>query len=242
VPYLVQKGYIQPLDPARLPQWDSIPAVLRDFPGISSDGVTYAAPLDTVDVGIIYRTDRMRSAPKSFRDVFAPQYGGRRAMENDATMGLRLGAAILGWAGDGELSTSRREQVVRYLEAQSPKLTTYYKDSYELEGLFLTDTVDIAAGDRATARKLAAAGVPVAFAVPKEGLLVRARALAIAADARDVDAAYAFIAHSLEASAASAQANARPAAAAGSVLVTAPPSWDTWKQVWQEVLPATGLG
>jgi len=242
VPYLVQKGYVQPLDPARLPEWTRIPAALRDFPGLSSSGVTYAAPLDSVDIGIIYRTDRVQSTPTSFRDVFAPQFGGRAAMGNDATTGIRLGAAVLGWAGSPVLSASELERVVSFLNTKRSHFAAYYVDAYELEGLFLTDTIDIAAGDRATARRLAATGVPVAFAVPEEGLIVRTRGLAIAADCRDLDAAYALISHSLEAGSASAAASAQPAAAADSVLVTAPSSWDAWKQAWREVIPPEGSG
>ena len=244
VPWLVQQGYIQPLDPARLPQWDRIPAALRDFPGLSIDGATYAAPLDSAEVGIIYRTDRVQPVPKSFREVFAPQYGGRKAMENDATMGFRLAAAALGGTGNGDLSTGDLEQAVRFLKAKDPSSMKYFKDAYELEGLFLADEIDIAAGDRATARKLAETGVPVAFAVPKEGLLVRGRGLAIAADCSDLDAAYAYIEHALEAGskAAAAGASPQPAVAADAVLVTAPASWDEWKQSWLDLVPAAGFG
>ena len=63
LPWLVQQGYIQPLDPSRLSAWTRIPGPLRDFPGLSTEGVTYAAPLDTADVGIIYRTDRVAVDP-----------------------------------------------------------------------------------------------------------------------------------------------------------------------------------
>lgn len=140
------------------------------------------------------------------------------------------------------LSASELERVVSFLNTKRSHFAAYYVDAYELEGLFLTDTIDIAAGDRATARKLAATGVPVAFAVPEEGLIVRTRGLAIAADCRDLDAAYTLISHSLEAGSASAAASAQPAAAADSVLVTAPSSWDAWKQAWREVIPPEGSG
>jgi spermidine/putrescine-binding protein len=242
VPWLVKQGYIQALDPARLPQWDRVPAALRDFPGLSIDGVAYAAPLDSADVGIIYRTDRVESVPTSFRDVFASRFRGRGAMENDATMGLRLGAAAIGGTDIRELSTRDLEQAVRFLKSKDQRLLKHFKDSYELEGLFLLDEIDIAAGDRATARKLAEAGAPVAFAVPEEGLLVRGRGLAIAADCSDLDAAYAFIEHSLEAASAAAGASPQQAVAAGSILVTPPASWDEWRLAWEEVVPATGFG
>ena len=163
-------------------------------------------------------------------------------MANDATTGIRLGAAVLGWAGGPELSTRRLERVVHFVKAKSSRFFAFYLDDYDLEGLFLTDSIDIAVGDRATARSLSATGVPVAFAVPREGLLVRGRGLAIAADCRDLDAAYAFISHSLEAGSASATASARAAAAPDSVLVTAPSSWDAWKQAWREVIPPAGSG
>lgn len=243
VPWLVQQGYIQPLDPARLPEWTSIPAALLEFPGLSAAGVTYAAPLDSDEIGIIYRTDRARPIPASFRDVFAPRFRGRAAIENDATTGIRVGAAVLGWADSPDLSPARIEEVARLLKAKKSHFTAYYQDAYQLEGLFLTDTIDIAVGDRATARNLAATGVPVAFAVPKEGLLVRARALAIATDCRDLDAAYAFISHTLEAGSASAGAGAQPAAvAADAVLVTAPSSWESWSEAFREVVPPEGGG
>jgi spermidine/putrescine-binding protein/uncharacterized membrane protein YphA (DoxX/SURF4 family) len=242
VSWLVQRGYIQPLDPARLPAWSSIPAALLDFPGVSAAGVTYAAPLDSDDIGIIYRTDRVRPIPTSFRDVFASRFRGRAAMENDATTGILLGAAVLGWADGPELATPKVEQVTRFLKTKASHLTGYYQDAYQLEGLFLSDTIDIAVGDRATARSLAATGVPVAFAVPNEGLIVRARALAIATDCRDLDAAYAFISHSLEAGSASAGVDAPPAVAADVVLVTAPSSWESWSEAFREVVPPEGAG
>ena len=242
VPWLVQQGYIQPLDPTRLPAWAQIPKSLLDFPGLSTDGVTYAAPLDSAAVGIIYRTDRVRSIPTSFRDVFARRFRRRAAMEDDATMGIRLGAAVLGWAGSRELSAGRLGRVVRFLETDKPHFLAYYRDVYELEELFRAGFIDISTGDRETARRLSASGVPVAFAVPREGLLVRARGLAIAAGCRDVDAAYAFIVHSLAAGSASPGPSAQPAAATDSVLVTPPSSWAAWKHAWREVILPPGSG
>ena len=85
--------------------------------------------------------------------------------------------------------------------------------------------------------------MPVAFAVPKEGLLVRGRGLAIAADCRDLDAAYAFIAYCPRSRlGVGRRPGAQPAAAADTVLVTAPSSWETWNAGLAEVVPPEGVG
>jgi spermidine/putrescine-binding protein/uncharacterized membrane protein YphA (DoxX/SURF4 family) len=242
VPWLVRHGYIQPIHPKQLSGWSAIPAALRQFPGVTVGGVTYAAPLDSARIGIIYRTDRVKPVPTSLRDVFAPRFSGRAAMQDDAATGISLGAAVLGWSGSRALSAAQLERVVRLLKPKTPQSLSYYRDAYGLEGLVVSDLVDIASGDEATARRLSEANVPVAFAVPREGLLVRGRGLAIAAHCRDVQAAYDFIAYALAAASASPAPSAPPAAAGRSVQVRAPSSWEAWKAAWNKVVPPQDHG
>ena len=84
------------------------------FPGLTVDGKTYAVPVDATLTGLIYRTDRITTAPTSYRDLWSAQYKDKSAIEDDTAQFHRIGAAVNGW-GDVERplgrATGRRDEV-----------------------------------------------------------------------------------------------------------------------------------
>ena len=258
VPWLVDQGVLQPLDTARLPDWGQLAPFFTGFPGLTVGGRTYAAPVDGMAVGIIYRRDRLTTAPTSFKDLFGKRFKRKAAIMDDATVGIRMGAAALGWGQSRELSQRQLGAIVRFLRTDAPHIYSYYRDGTDLESLFRAGVVDIAAGDKATAERLSAAGVPVGFAAPKEGLLFRARGLAISAASRDIDDSYGLVGHYLSAPVQALDADlwgytVSNQTVAGSaapnlgtpdsrvILVTPPSAWPAWNEAWRRViLPGHG--
>lgn len=252
LPWLAQRGYIQPIDPSRIPGWSRLSEDFTGFPGLTVDGETYAVPVDASVTGLIYREDRVTDAPTSYRDLFAEQYKGKAAIENDPVVGMRLGAAIDGWATVTELSDEQQAFVTTTLKTGSPHFTAFYSDQAELERLFRSGKVVIAAGTAETARRLRKKGIAAAFVAPREGLLVRGRALAIGARAQDPGAAYALLAYYLspaaqrlgarstgnvpsrgDVSGASTLAEALDGSQA--VTVTPPNGMGAWQEHWEAV-------
>jgi spermidine/putrescine-binding protein len=252
LPWLAQRGYVQPIDPSRIPGWSRISEDFATFPGLTVGGETYAVPVDASVTGLIYREDRVADAPTSYRDLFAEQFKGKAAIENDPVAGMRLGAAIDGWASVTELSDEQQAFVTTTLKTGSPHFRAFYSDQAELERLFRSGKVVIAAGTAETARRLREKGIAAVFVAPREGLLVRGRALAIGAHSEDLGAAYALLTHYLSTAAqrlgarstgnvpsrgdvrgASTLAEALDGAQA--VTVTPPNGMGAWQEHWEAV-------
>ena len=236
VPWLVEHGYIQPLDPGRLRNWANVPSDLRAFPGAAVDGVPYAAPREAEENGVLFRTDAISVTPRSYRSLFSKAVRNRSVMADDVTLAIRMGVATLRAAESADPDARGLRRIRALLETDEPHFLAYYRDDAELAELIRAGMVDIAVGDRATAERLQAEGLPVSFVIPREGPLVRGRGLAIASSAEELDTAYAAIDSYLGAIAA---ASTPPD---GRLPVTPADAWGAWKETWREVLLPPGSG
>ena len=74
----VEANLIQPLDTAKLTYWDQLDKVLVDQSVIS--GKPYGIPLTTGSTGLMYRTDKIKTPPTEWLDIFNPDYYGHIAL------------------------------------------------------------------------------------------------------------------------------------------------------------------
>ena len=58
VPRWREAGLLEPIDPAKIPNWDKLNPELRDLPGFVYEGKPYWVPFEWGNSGLTYRTDR----------------------------------------------------------------------------------------------------------------------------------------------------------------------------------------
>ena len=194
---LARQGLLQPLDTSRIAQWDRLYPVLKDLPGVIVDGKVYMVPLTASVTGIVYDPAETAQPPDSFGDLFAARYKGRLGFADDAALAFQIAALDLGLPDPEVLTADQVVAAKAHLRHYEDHFSSFWHDLDNLASAFRTGHVAIAVGDRRTASELERRGVAVDFALAEEGQPLAACGLAITAQARDLDAAYALIEYCL---------------------------------------------
>ena len=190
---LARQGLLQPLDTSRIAQWDRLYPVLKDLPGVIVDGEVYMVPLTASVTGIVYDADETVDPPDSFGDLFSARYKGHLGFADDAALAFQIAALDLGLPDPEALTPEQTVAVKAHLRHYEEHYRSFWHDLDNLASAFRSGHVTIAVGDRRTALELERRGARVAFALAKEGQPLAACGLAVTAQARDLDAAYALI-------------------------------------------------
>ncbi|MGD9862889.1 MAG: ABC transporter substrate-binding protein [Pseudodonghicola sp.] len=188
------EGLLQPIDTARIANWEHIFPAFRDLPDIQAgDGKVWMVPWDWGNTSVLYRTDMVApDAEMSWNMLWDPQYAGRLATI-DAVHDTPLVAAVLAGVNPFDMSEADMEKVADKLREQRPLLTTYTTDMTSIEQSLASGELAAAMTWNASAVALKAQGVPVEFMDPKEGMLTWTCGFVMLKDAQNVDLAYDFI-------------------------------------------------
>lgn len=193
------EGLLEPIDTARIQNWDKIYPVFRDLPDIQAgDGKVWMVPWDWGNTSVLYRTDLVEDPEMSWNLLWDPQYAGRLATI-DAVHDTPLVAAVLAGVNPFDMTDAEMEKVADKLREQRPLLTTYTTDMTSVEQALASGELVAAMTWNASAVALKGQGVPVAFMTPKEGMLTWTCGFVLLKDAKNVDLAYDFINSRLEA-------------------------------------------
>jgi putative spermidine/putrescine transport system substrate-binding protein len=140
-------------------------------------------------IGIAYRTDLIKTPPKSWRELWDPKFKGQLgfySVNNSLSVMLLMMAGKLFGTGPLDLDTGFRKLAelkpfpqVDFSGAMAPLLTQ--------------GQVAIAPIDFAEAVALQQKGVPIATVVPEDGVLMFDQSFSVAANAADKDASYKYI-------------------------------------------------
>jgi len=162
---------LQPIDVARLKNWDGIIPYLKDLPEAIIEGNRYWVPNDWGSTSITYRADLCEPREQSWGLLWDERYAGRLALFDSIIDGVMV-AAIM--AGSVDPFNMTPEEVVRTEELLRKQrgLLRYY-------GASQTDIVNgLASGEIVAATTwqsgysaLVDQGVDVRFMQPKEGLM-----------------------------------------------------------------------
>ncbi len=194
---LARQGLLQPLDTSRIAQWDRLYPVLKDLPGVVVDGKVYMVPLTASVTGIVYDPAATTRPPDSFGDLFSARYKGRLGFADDASLAFQIAALDLGLPDPEALTAEQALAAKVHLRHYEEHYRSFWHDLDNLASAFRSGHVTIAVGDRRTALELERRGASVAFTLAAEGQPLAACGLAITAQARDLEAAYALIDHCL---------------------------------------------
>jgi spermidine/putrescine-binding protein len=189
VPVMRERGLLQPLDRARLPNLDHLAPLFRDSP--FDPGNRHGIPWQWGLTGIAYRADLIE-APTSWRLFLDPdaRASGRITMLDDAreVLGamLRHRGRSLNSTNPGELAQARADAIgaKRHLAAFV---------SAAVKGQLVTGDVWAAQLWNGDARQAQAEEPRLAFVVPEEGSTIFADYMVLLAGAPHPRAAHAFL-------------------------------------------------
>lgn len=165
---LIAAGFVDPIDTARIENWDQIYEKFRKAEGINADGQVYGVPFSWGAISFMYRKDKFDTPPTSLAALWDPALEGRIALWDDKSA-IYVAARL---NGDTDIYNLTDEQIAaaqQTLLKQKPLVRKYWATAGELVDLFKSDEVWISntwAGYQSSL--LAAEGVEVVEFIPAE--------------------------------------------------------------------------
>lgn len=189
-----EAGVIQSFDTSRLSNWEGVIDGLKDINGASADGQQWFAPVDWGNTSVIYRTDLVDwEGPESWTMLWDERYAGRLSIGEDITDTAIICALLIGAENPYSMTDEELQQVRELLQEQKPLLRFYWNDTTVLEQAMASGEVVAASAWNSSVVALKNAGVPVAYADPKEGILAWCCGLVVTSTATQLDLAHDFI-------------------------------------------------
>lgn len=176
---MINEGLLAKLNPEKIPNWDDIHENLRNeyyVPHIFSASV------------LIYNENKVQPAPTSWAVLWDPKYKGKIGIQDVLWLNwLQAAAALEGKPNDLDSGWER----IMALKNQEPKI---YSSQEALGAALQTGEVWLTISWRARAVQWNnAGGEPLGNVVPKEGSFPVVFGMAIPANAKNPDAAYAYL-------------------------------------------------
>ncbi len=184
------EGLIQPIDTARLTNFDALSPGLRDAPDLAYDGQVYGVAWTWGLTSIAYDTTEVDPGT-SIDILWDPQYAGNVGLRDDSVENVAIAAIATGQNMNDPADMDLIRQKLRELK---PQIRTYWSSEDEWNKEFSADSFDVSVYWSGSASRSATAfGLPVGFFIPDEGAIAWLDGLSISTDAPNLDAAYAFI-------------------------------------------------
>lgn len=162
-----------------LSNWVDVPAKMKDA---DRRWVTFAI----IAEGILYRTDKIKTAPDTYRDFLNPAYDGHIAFPTITNgYGTDFLVMLARTFGGGERNIGPGFKALAKIAPHA----TIFKAASEVPSLFAQGDVWIMPYDSTSAKRCKDAGLPVAFVSPKEGSPASFCRTCIAARSKNVDLA-----------------------------------------------------
>jgi spermidine/putrescine transport system substrate-binding protein len=188
--FYVDEGLIQPIDTSKMEHWDEIPEQFQNL--CTVDGQVYCVPWDWGYTSILYRTDMVSEEIDSWSALLDEQYAGHISMWDSGYGAVQVGSYILGY-DEGNLTDEQREEIKELWINQRDLNLFYWTSEPELVEAMTSGDVWVAYAWNGAYYSLLSAGVPVAYATPKEGRNSWVGQYAISATTENYDLAVAFL-------------------------------------------------
>jgi len=197
VTQMAEAGLIEPLDHARIPNFENIAPEFRN-PSFDP-GRKYSMPYTWLVSGIGYRKSKVDGVPDSWKWLFdSDRYKGRIAIGSEAADIIRLGAKYLGHSLVG-VTPEVAKQVEAMMIRQKRNIKTFHED--DGQNLLLAGDVDLVHEFNGDIAQVMKEDADIGFVVPKEGSLLNSDGLCIPKGAPRPNNAHAFINYLLDAKA-----------------------------------------
>ena len=142
-------------------------------------------------VGLTYNPDKIKTPPTSWADLWKPEYKGRVGVTNmNSTLGTGFMVEIARMHGGSEANIDEAFKAIGTLK---PNIAAVAANPGQLASLFQQGQIDISPGNFNAIQILKARGVPVEFAVPKEGAIAFKTTIHIVKNSSNAELAFALI-------------------------------------------------
>jgi spermidine/putrescine-binding protein len=222
---LAEAGLIQPIDPGRLPNAAALLPTFRDPDWAVIDGQVYAVPYLWGAAPLIYNADVLARPPASWLDLQSQDYRGQIVMHDDGLGHLKIWNRVLGAEDPARVSPAELTQAADVLiSIKSQQVVAFSPDMGALAGILARGEAGLATLGWASVPSMEVAReANLQLAYPQPGTFSFCDSFCLAANAPNVDVAYAFIDAML---AAGAQASVTAAVGRGTVSAEAVPLLD----------------
>ena len=194
-----EAGLLQPIDTAKLTNWNKLPQSLRELPGISAgDGKVWFVPHYWGNTSVTFRTDLAPEyvGRESWEILFDPKYKGRIAVLEGVADTVPLLAHMIG-IDAYNMSAEQWETVQAKLKELIPQLRFVSSDVTSLAQGLASGELVAAMSWRDVYAALKADGASVAYMHPPGGMFTYFCGLVAHKDAKNYDKAMALIDSSL---------------------------------------------
>lgn len=173
---------------------------LAALPGVQRKGQTYAIPYTYSEMGLIYDPQQWPAPPDSIQALWDTRVRGKVLMYNGGGHGFSLAAQRLGLASPFALAAGDWPRAVQELIALRRNVRAYYTQPEESVALYLQNKAALMFANYGSQQVtlLQKAGVKVGYVVPREGALAWLDCWAVAAPARNLPLAAAWLDFMLE--------------------------------------------
>jgi spermidine/putrescine transport system substrate-binding protein len=185
----------QPLDLARIPTAEGLFPAFKGAPWLVRDGKTYGIPIIWGDEPCVFNPTKWDKMPARYTDFADPKYKGQLVLLDDPFGNIWLYAVSLGMKEPSRLTAAELEQVLEAMLKMKPNVVTIGASHGDMADVLIRGDASIGIGGWAYQTLIAKEkGVKLVVGSPEvDGTFFWSDAYAIAADAPNLDNAYAFI-------------------------------------------------
>lgn len=189
---LYKAGLVRPIDTSRLENYDEIFAPFQGGKWNTFDGTPYGVTFAWGPNVLVYNTDEVSPAPKSWDVLFDPAYAGKISLP-DNPMTIADVALWLGKPDPYNLSDEDLAEVKEKLLELRPNIRKFWTTAGELANLFQSGEIVMAHAWPLTYTQLESEGFPIGSVSPKGKLTGWTDSWMISKNSPNVDAAYQWI-------------------------------------------------
>lgn len=193
----VDAEFLEPIDMDRLENWSLVETQYANAEWVSRKGRIWGVPVVVVSSGLIYNSEEMER-PESLAAMFDEANAGMTTYQIQDFFPLVMN--YLGYDGTAQSYARNPDIAQRAVDAtrdflidHKDKVRRYYDAATEVQQMFLTGDVSLAAGSSGPAAQLILEGLPVGYTIPREGGLAYAYGFNIARNASNMENAYTFL-------------------------------------------------
>jgi spermidine/putrescine transport system substrate-binding protein len=162
---------IEPIDTSRLSNWGDVFPSLKSINGADADGQQWFVPVDWGNTSVLYRADLVDIQEESWTLLWDQRYAGKLSIGEDITDTAVITSLLVGAQDPYNMTDEEIAKVKAKLIEQKPLLRFYWSDNSAMEQALASGEIVASSAWNSSALTLQNQGVPVKYAVPKEGIL-----------------------------------------------------------------------
>ena len=191
---------VQAIDPSKIPDYKNFTKTFQSPPNNTVDGKHYGISLQWGPNTLLYNTQKVKPAPRSWSAIYSPRYKGKVTVPDnpiqiaDAALYLMKTKPSLGIKDPYALNEKQFDAAIDLLKQQKPLIKKYWGLASDEIDLFKNGDAVIGASWPYQTNTLQDAKAPVKDLVPREGATGWLDTWMVSAKTKNLDCAYKWLA------------------------------------------------